>query len=131
MSVKAWFIQLVRECNKRFEYIPDPPGFDYAKTPAEFEADGGGDCEDGQFWIASKLGHFPVEDGTLYCCIGWVPVLVTPENPKGVGRHAWLEFEDRLSRIVGDWTSGWANGLPEGWQRTERFPWVGDHWEKD
>ena len=120
MSAKKRFTALVRECNDRFRYLSDPPGIELLKTVQEFEADGGGDCKDGGFWIAQKMGTISKEEGALYGCVGFTPQ----------GRHFWLEFEDRFSRLVGDWTSGWVNGMPEGWRRDERFPWVGDHWEK-
>jgi len=38
-----------------FDRIPDPPG-GYWKSPAEFEADGGGDCEDFATYLLYLLG---------------------------------------------------------------------------
>ena len=81
-------------------------------------------------WIASRMGDWPEVEGTLYACVGFVPVPVSPECPDGYGRHFWLEFEDRFSRLVGDWTSGWVNGMPDRWRRDERHPWKGDHFDK-
>lgn len=121
MNARERFVAAIRDCHAHFRYIPDPPGIELAKTAQEFEADGGGDCEDGGLWIAiRRMKEILPEEGILYAAIGFVPE----------GRHFWLEFETRFSRLVGDWTSGYTGGLPEGWRREERFPWAGDHWER-
>lgn len=51
-----------KRINHQYKYIPDVPGHDFMKEPAEFEADGGGDCEDFANFkrsAALELGYKP------------------------------------------------------------------------
>lgn len=100
------------------DYLPDPAGVDLWRTPAEFAANGGGDCED---WASAILCK-AVELGVAPDALGWLYLL--DGQGKGHimatlwdGDDLWLADNNRLiperaSQIL---PAEWAEYTPISW----------------
>ncbi len=102
--------------HRQYVYLSDGPD-DHWKTEAEFERDGGGDCED---WSAvciiracrRVLATVPVLPEPVGMIIGDVP-----------DRHAWIGLGPDLSRVWFEPTPGYpcVSGAPWTFSRTPLY----------
>ncbi len=83
------FLDAAQEATQRCGYVPDPPGFDVLRTPAETIA-GGGDCEDlSSLFVALVVAGHARWALPLGACVVWVRQPGAPQDH--VSAWAWRE----------------------------------------
>lgn len=90
-----------------FRYMPEDGTLDYWKSPNEFEADGGGDCEDFAAYMVYLLGPeasvsvIYLEGRGLHAVVSWEGRLLEPQAANGYwsGPALWsLDYWYVMSR---------------------------------
>lgn len=106
------------ECYSKFQYMPEPMGFDYWQIPEELERNKLGDCEDFVIWVINKV-YSKLDGGSLYMVWG------TDFNGNG---HCWLEYEDDTGRY---WADPVINKGPLPITKWRYTPWMAAKYNGD
>ena len=111
---------------RRWRYELDGPD-DHWKTVAEFEADGGGDCEDHVLYLIIKTGLLE-HDVRLRMVIGEVysPRRVGDETLYQRGMHAWVALLGD-TELWCDPTPGWPKSISPATQWSRKATWGRDY----
>lgn len=106
----------IAEAQSRYAYLYDLPD-DHWKTPEEFEADRGGDCEDWASYCITRacrrvLTLMPTLPEPVGMILGDLQNRPDLTNP----RHAWIGLGPDLMRLWFEPTPGYPNLFGAPWQ---------------